>query len=168
MVSENGEVKSLRTFKNLKPNTDKDGYLYYVLCVNGDRRTVKAHRLVAIAFLDNPQKKPAIDHINGDKTDNRVSNLRWVTNKENTHNPRTLKKVVSSAITRLPKMYAGAERNNFNRKQVLIRWNDGREEVFPSLKSAAESTQKSCSKLSEILNNKRKQDKRFTALWATN
>ena len=68
LVSDCGSVKSLRTRKILRPTLDKHGYLYYVLCVEGNRKTVKAHRLVAKAFIDNPEHKPTVDHINGVKT----------------------------------------------------------------------------------------------------
>ena len=62
---------------------------YHTVCLNknGDRKVVRVHRLVAEAFIPNYENKPYIDHINTIKTDNRVENLRWVTQKENFHNP---------------------------------------------------------------------------------
>lgn len=165
-VSENGDVWSNRSNRILKPATDKFGYLYYVLCVNGKRVTVKAHRLVAMAFIPNKENKPTVDHINGIRTDNRASNLRWATNKENTNNPVTLVNHIRSSRERLPIMYEAAKRINFNRKSVQITWNDGRKEVFPSLKEAAIHTGKNYSKLSEITNGKRKQCAEFESHWA--
>lgn len=94
MVSNQGRVKSLKNGKEkvLKCCKYKDEYLSINLCKNGKQKLHKIHRLVAEAFIPNPDNKPCIDHINTIKNDNRVDNLRWVTNKENSNNPLTINK----------------------------------------------------------------------------
>ena len=96
-VSNIGRVRSLnykRTGKEkiLTNIEDYKGYLEVVLTKNGKRKQFKVHRLVAEAFIPNPENKPCIDHINTIKSDNRVENLRWVTYKENSNNEKTLEK----------------------------------------------------------------------------
>ena len=96
-VSNMGRVRSLnykRTGKKkiLKNIEDYKGYLEVGLTKNGKRKQFKVHRLVAKAFIPNPENKPCIDHINTIKSDNRVENLRWVTYKENSNNEKTLEK----------------------------------------------------------------------------
>ena len=99
-VSNLGNVKSLNynhTGKELflKPGTDKYGYLYVLLYKNGKPRHFKIHRLVAKAFLENPYNKPEVNHKDEDKTNNCLTNLEWMTSKENinygTHNERAAK-----------------------------------------------------------------------------
>ena len=64
-------------------SNDKDGYKKVTLCRNGKSKTVRVHILVAREFVDNPEGKPQVNHINGKKYDNNVNNLEWVTLSEN-------------------------------------------------------------------------------------
>ena len=71
----------------LTPTKDRKGYLIVILSNDGNnKKHCKVHRLVAEAFIPNIEKKPQVDHINRIKNDNRVCNLRWVTNSENQYN----------------------------------------------------------------------------------
>lgn len=161
LVSNDGRVMSIRSNKILKPTTDKDGYIYYVLCVDGNRKTIKAHRLVAMAFIDNPQNKPAIDHINGDKKDNRVENLRWVTNKENTNNPITFKKVLNANLARMPLLMQKASMRGFGRKTTSV-YKDGKLiGSFESQKLAAQFTGVSPGKVSMCISGQKKSCKGY-------
>ena len=102
-VSNLGRVKSLERYnlgiKNkyikerfLKQHPDGKGYLMVWLYKGTKRKTMKVHRLVAKTFIPNPKQKPQIDHINAERQDNRVENLRWCTEKENSNNPITAKR----------------------------------------------------------------------------
>lgn len=88
-ISNYGEIKTFN-WKNLgreaimKPALDPTGYPRTMLKRDdGLIHTIKVHRLVAITFIENPEGKPCVNHINGIRNDNRVVNLEWCTHKEN-------------------------------------------------------------------------------------
>lgn len=72
--------------------TGGDRYCNVVLCKNGKIKPTAVHKLVALAFIPNPENKPYIDHIDTNPNNNCVENLRWVTPSENMLNPLTRKK----------------------------------------------------------------------------
>lgn len=96
-VSDMGRVRSLpmgpipirrggykRHFGGLKkPSLDRDGYVRINAKSGGTQKIISVHRAVAKAFLSNPSSLPAVNHIDGNPRNNRLSNLEWVTYKEN-------------------------------------------------------------------------------------
>ena len=82
-VDEEGYVYSLRKGIIIKPVQMQNGYLYAHLCNGKKTKFVRIHRLVAEAFLPNPNKYGQVNHINGNKHDNRVANLEWCDGYQN-------------------------------------------------------------------------------------
>lgn len=138
-VSDLGIIKSLPIDRNnqhshktilLKPRVDRDGYLLVTLRCKGKNKTFRVHRLVAQAFIPNPENKPQVNHIDEDKTNNMVSNLEWVTAKENVNHGTC---IVRSHLSQI---------NDVNRsKRVkLVDICTGEYNSFKSISEASRST----------------------------
>lgn len=82
-ITNDGRVYSEYLGDFMKPYYSKGGYVRVKLNYGDRSKKVMMHRLVAMAFIPNPDNKPQVDHINRNRADNRVENLQWVTAQEN-------------------------------------------------------------------------------------
>lgn len=84
LISRTGRVWSTTYDKELRPHLTNRGYLRVNLSKDKTVKRASVHRLVAEAFIPNPDNLPAVDHIDGNKLNNRVENLQWITQSDNT------------------------------------------------------------------------------------
>jgi hypothetical protein len=89
LISNSGIIKNTKINKIMTGTKDRSGY-WVVKLINslGKRISFKLHRLVASTFISNPENKPTVDHIDRDKTNNNVTNLRWATSAEQSQNKK--------------------------------------------------------------------------------
>lgn len=178
-VSNNGNVKSLerivyktgyskrlkeRKLKLIKAN---DGYMGLILSYNGIKTRKTAHRLVAIAFIPNPENKPQVNHINGIKTDNRIDNLEWCTAKENINHAYSIG-LMNAHKGSSNYMYGryGELHHNFgksiNEKPIQqLDLNNNHIAYYDSIRKASRATGVNNSNISSVCNGIRKTAGRF-------
>jgi uncharacterized protein YerC len=122
-VNEIGEVfsypkKTRKGIRKLLTNKHKQGYSLIDLCKDGKVKKHLVHRLVAVAFLDNIDNKEQVNHINGNKEDNRVENLEWNTRSEN--------QIHSIRLGLRTTIGEKNSQSKINSKQVILILNDNR------------------------------------------
>lgn len=162
-VSNLGRVKSLkrkvytsrgeRTYKSkiLRASPDRNGYRQADLCCEHEIQRFYVHRLVAIAFIPNPENKPEIDHINTIVNDNRVENLHWVTHLENSHNPISRQKVSGANHYMYGKHLSEDVKAKIGAKSSRMIINLDTGDIFPSIKNACNFYHLNHSSLNEAL-----------------
>lgn len=99
-VSNFGKVRSLHKNKrsnNIITLVFVKGYFHARLNIDKKRKHFTIHRLVAQAFVDNPNNQKYVDHIDGDKTNNFFTNLRWVTSRQNNQNRKCHRENISTS-----------------------------------------------------------------------
>lgn len=125
-VSNYGRVISIQFHgktgcKLMTQTTVKLGYKFVKLrdWKNGIANSFPVHRLVAEAFIPNPENKPQVDHIDTNPSNNNLDNLRWVTNLENQRNPLTLSKI-SSHMTSMNKESIGPKASAAKKRKAVV------------------------------------------------
>jgi hypothetical protein len=139
-VSNFGNVMNNQKGRILKPSKDKDGYLQIKLAKDSKPHMKIVHRLVAQAFIPNPNNKPCVDHIGNDKQNNNVNNLRWATIQENTFN-KSKQKNNTSGLTGV-RFHKGSKkweaRIRYNGKENYLGYFDTKEEALEARLKAVE------------------------------
>lgn len=161
MVSNAGRVLSLKSASEIRPFKCRNGY-YSVSLRNGKAKHNRlVHRLVAAAFVPNDERLPEVNHINGDKTDNRAENLEWCTRKQN------MEHASENGLLHTPKRMAHLDDITRiaadNHKRPVIR-DDG--EYFDSIHDAARAIGASASNVSAVCRGKYKSCMGFTFRYA--
>lgn len=167
-VSNTGKVRSMNygghngVVREMRPTKDYKGYMRVRITRAGKSTTVKVHREIAKAFIPNPQNKPEVNHINGDKTDNRVENLEWVTASENTSHAynsglkeETRERCRQMGATVGRKALA-IDRENRKTPVTAVRLSDGATFEYSSQAEAAAETKTPQGNIHKVLNGKRK------------
>lgn len=169
-VSTTGLVRNKNRNTILVPKMSRAGYLRVTLCGKEGQKTVCIHRLVAIAFIPNPEGKPTVNHKDECKTNNNVENLEWMTNAEqNVHGTRISRARANTDYKARNIDYNEvARKHDYSRQDMCGRkcvatYKDGELiGVFLSQKKASIVTGVSTSKISSCVTGYRKQSKGYT------
>ena len=138
-VSTLGNVKNNKTGRIMKGTKNTNGYLIVGLRKNGIRETHHVHRLVALAFIPNPENKMCVDHVFNDKTDNRAEVLRWCTKSENGMNQqlRTNSKSGCKGVTWVESRQKWHARITIDGIQIHLGYFDSKEEASEARQTRA-------------------------------
>ena len=121
-VSNLGNVRNIDTGKVLKPCINSCGYYIVNLYKDRNRKFFYTHRLIALYFIPNPENLPCIDHIDRDRTNNSISNLRWISKSNNNRNrtkmQNTSSKFIGVCFEKARGKYRAAIRFDNNKKCI--------------------------------------------------
>ena len=152
-ISNYGRMVNTKTGNLLKTQANKKGYQVIRVTINRVKRTFRIHRLVAQYFVSNPNNKTQVNHIDGNKNNNRYDNLEWCSNAENAHH--AIKTGLWESVIE------GAKLENEKRKKKVIARNIHTNEIlrFSSIRDA--ERQIGTRHIVDVIKGKRKQAKGY-------
>jgi len=139
-VSNLGRVRNIKSGIMLKPWITKDGYLRHCLYKHNKQKKLLLHRIIATTFIDNPEGKPCVNHIDENKLNNDLSNLEWCTERENAVHGTRIKRIAEK----------------LSKKVIQLDLNDNVLKEFESMHQAERETGVSVSSISNCCNGRRK------------
>ena len=149
-ASADGRIYSHKTKRWLKPNISRNGYESVELFNKGMRKRMLIHRLIAIAFIPNPENKEQVNHRDENKRNNSIENLEWSTRKENmNYGTRTLRQINSTDYTSEKRKNIARENGKAAAKPVLQISRTG--EIINRFDSIVEAQRALCVKRSHIV-----------------
>ena len=155
-VSDTGSVRSLLRGVPyiLKSQKDNKGYHRVSVTIERNKMTFKVHREVAKAFIPNPDNLPQVNHIDGNKDNNSVSNLEWCTNQQNAHH------AIKNGLWK--SVFEGAKRATDAQKKAVVGYNE-EENTTKEFESVGEAERFLKSRhISDVLKGKRSHVKGWT------
>jgi len=170
-VSNLGRVKSLsridslgRKYKEkMLRQSNSRGYLHTSLSKDNNSKSYQTHRLVALTFIPNPENKPQVNHMDENKTNNRVDNLNWMTSKENNDWGTRKSRAIKSSINNPKRDYL--ELGKKFSKPIYYINEKGEKICFSGIHEAARVLNATASGISANLNGKRKTCKGFVFMF---
>lgn len=163
-VSNTGKIRSLNyknsgLIKELKPAKDKKGYLRTsILMQNGKYKTIKVHREIAKAFIPNPNNLPQVNHNDGNKENNTVSNLEWSTNIDNAHH------AIEHGLFK--NSFLATKKANEERKKPIVATKDDVSILFDSINEASRELKLNRRQIQNVLKHDRNTCGGYTFVYA--
>lgn len=115
LVSDDGQIKGVKSGRTRRQTISKKGYMLCAISLGSrkNKTCIRVHKAVAETFIQNPEKKPEVNHLDGNKRNNCVTNLEWVSPKENTRH---------ATETGLRKTIIGEQNGNSKLNNEIVAW----------------------------------------------